>query len=321
MMKTELIKLSADCGQDIYDMLQSIPADENGMTNDAHGLSHAEYKAWLEKRHAESLKTEIYDGFMVPQTFFFFYVDSCPVGLVKIRHFLTDKLRHDGGNIGYAIRPEARGKGYGTLMLAAALKECAKLGIDKALITIHEGNTASVKAALANGGIIEKRENGRTYIWLDCHNNRGNIFYDTSDLNDGEIMLRVRSMVDAIPEKQFVPAYKFDICLMNGMAIGVCDLRIGHNERLYIGGNIGYGIDENYRGHHYAAKACMLLFRLAKKHKLGHVFITCTPDNEASLRTLEYAGCRYVGMATIHADDEMYKEGKRLVKVYRKELE
>ena len=134
-------------------------------------------------------------------------------------------------------------------------------------------------------------------------------------------MLRVSRMTDSIPEKKFVPAYKFDICLMNGMAIGVCDLRIGHTEGLYIGGNIGYGIDENYRGRHYAAKACRLLFRLAQKHNLGHVFITCVPDNAASYKTMEYAGCRYVGMAMIHEDDEMYKEGKRLVKIYRKDLD
>ena len=52
-MNTELIKLSAACGRDIYDMLQSIPADENGLMNDARGLSYDEYKAWLEKRYAE----------------------------------------------------------------------------------------------------------------------------------------------------------------------------------------------------------------------------------------------------------------------------
>lgn len=321
-MKTELVKLTKDCGRDVYDMLQSIPKDENGLMNDANGLSYAEYKnVWLESCYADSLRTGIYDGFKVPQTMFFFYVDGAPVGLVKLRHFLTDRLRADGGNIGYAVRPETRGRGYGRMMLRAALEECAKLGIDEALVTINEGNTASIKMSLANGGRIEKIENGKVYIWLDCSNNRGNIFYDTSWLNDGEIMLRVSRMTDAIPEKKFVPAYKFDICLMNGMAIGVCDLRIGHTEGLYIGGNIGYGIDENYRGRHYAAKACRLLFKLAKKHNLGHVFITCVPDNTASCKTMEYAGCRFVGMAQIPQDDEMYKEGKRLMKIYRKDLD
>ena len=29
-MKTELVKLTKDCGRDVYDMLQSIPKEENG---------------------------------------------------------------------------------------------------------------------------------------------------------------------------------------------------------------------------------------------------------------------------------------------------
>ena len=58
-MNTELIKLSAACGRDIYDMLQSIPADENGLMNDAHGRSYEDYKAWLEKRNAASRNTEV----------------------------------------------------------------------------------------------------------------------------------------------------------------------------------------------------------------------------------------------------------------------
>lgn len=321
-MKTELVKLTKDCGRDVYDMLQSIPKEENGLMNDANGLSYAEYKnVWLESCYADSLRTGIYDGFKVPQTMFFFYVDGAPVGLVKLRHFLTDKLRADGGNIGYAVRPETRGRGYGRMMLRAALEECSKLGIDEALVTINEGNTASIKMSLANGGRIEKIENGKVYIWLDCSNNRGNIFCDTSWLNDGEIMLKVTRTDPEIPQKQFVPAYKFDICLADGTKIGKCDLRLGHNAKLYIGGNIGYGIDEAYRGHHYAEKACRLLFKLAKKHGLGYVYITCAPGNAASYKTIEAAGCRFVGMAQIPQDDDMYKNGMRLAKIYRKELE
>lgn len=40
--------------------------------------------------------------------------------------------------------------------------------------------------------------------------------------------------------------------------MGYCDLRIGYNDNLYYGGHIGYGINEEYRGHHYDAKACEL---------------------------------------------------------------
>ena len=90
------------------------------------------------------------------------------------------------------------------------------------------------------------------------------MFYDVDDLKSDEIFLRLKRTCDAQPEKRWLPAYYFDICLPDGTPIGDCDLRIGHNDKTYVGGNIGYGIDEEYRGHHYAAKACALLFRQAK---------------------------------------------------------
>ena len=43
----ELRKLSPDDGNDIYELLQLIPKDENGLINKANGLSFEEYKQWL----------------------------------------------------------------------------------------------------------------------------------------------------------------------------------------------------------------------------------------------------------------------------------
>ena len=142
-------------------------------------------------------------------------------------------------------------------------------------------------------------------------------FYPTEDLRDGEIMLRLTKTCDAQPEKRWVPAYYFDICLLDGTKIGYCDLRIGHNEKSYIGGNIGYGIDEPRRGHHYAAKACALLFRQARKHGMDYLIITCVPENAASSRTCQLAGGQYIETAAIPEDNEMYDEGKRWVMVYK----
>ena len=145
-------------------------------------------------------------------------------------------------------------------------------------------------------------------------------FYDVSDLKSDEIFLQLTRLTEAQPEKQFVPAYHFDICLSDGTKIGKCDLRIGHNDKLHIGGNIGYGIDEPYRGHHYAAKACELMFRQARKHSMEYLLITCVPTNGASARTCELAGGKYLETADIPEDNEMYALGKRQVKVYRFEL-
>ena len=146
-------------------------------------------------------------------------------------------------------------------------------------------------------------------------------FFPADDLKTNEIVLRLDRTCDAQPEKNRVPAYYFSICLPDGTKIGHCDLRIGHNERLYIGGNIGYGIDSEYRGHHFAAKACELLFRQAVKHHMDYVIITCDPANKASSATCELAGGRYLETAEIPDWHDMYEEGGRQVMVYRFDLE
>lgn len=143
------------------------------------------------------------------------------------------------------------------------------------------------------------------------------MFYDVDDLRSDEIVLKLTKTCEAQPEKRWLPAYYFDICLLNGTPIGKCDLRIGHNEKTYIGGNIGYGIDEPYRGHHFAAKACRLLFHQAKKHGLEYLIITCDPKNMASSRTCEIAGGKFIKIEAIPQDNELYAEGKREVKIFR----
>lgn len=143
------------------------------------------------------------------------------------------------------------------------------------------------------------------------------MFLDTSFLRNDEIYLRLRETKEGIPEKQYLPSYKFDICLLDDTKIGTCDLRIGHNSKLYIGGNIGYEVYEEYRGHKYAAKACKLLFELARKHDLGYVIITCVPTNKASSRTCELVGGKFLEIADIPEDNEMYAQGKRQVMIYK----
>ena len=147
------------------------------------------------------------------------------------------------------------------------------------------------------------------------------IFFPADDLKTAEIYLRLDRTCDAQPEKNWVPAYYFSVCLLlDGTKVGQCDLRIGHNDRLYIGGNIGYEIDKTYRGHHYAAKACKLLLRLARKHGLEYVIITCDPSNKASSRTCELAGGQFLEIAAVPEWHNMYDEGKRQVMVYRFDL-
>lgn len=167
-MKFELKKLTVHDGRDVYDMLQTMPADENGFMNGVNGMSFDEFQTWLVRQAESAEKTQIEDGWKVPQSTYWLYADGRPVGVGRIRHFLTDKLREEGGHIGYAIAPDARGRGYGKILLRELMKEAGKLGIDRALITVNNDNAASIKVALANGGRIEKVSNTSHYIWVDC---------------------------------------------------------------------------------------------------------------------------------------------------------
>lgn len=167
-MTIELRKLSAEDGVDIYEMLQEIPADENGYVNGVHGMNCEEYREWLAREEENAKKTELEDGWKVPQTTYWLHADGRPVGQGKIRHFLTDALRQAGGNIGYTIRPSERGKGYGAELLRLLRREAAQMGMDRALVTVHNGNTASIRTALRNGGVIERIDEVRHFIWVPC---------------------------------------------------------------------------------------------------------------------------------------------------------
>lgn len=87
--------------------------------------------------------------------------DGRIVGMLDLRHRLNDFLAEYGGHIGYSVRPDERRKGYAKRMLALALPEARRLGIDRVLITCDEDNEASRRTILSNGGVFDRN------TWLE----------------------------------------------------------------------------------------------------------------------------------------------------------
>ena len=74
MPEFKLKKISAEDGRDIYDMLQTMPKDENGLINNANGLSYEEFRSWLAAKQKESEQTGLVDGWKVPSTTYWLYL-------------------------------------------------------------------------------------------------------------------------------------------------------------------------------------------------------------------------------------------------------
>jgi len=141
------------------------------------------------------------------------------------------------------------------------------------------------------------------------------MFLDTDFLKSDELFLKLDHTVEG--REDWLPAYHFQICLPDGRQAGECDLRVGHSEGVYYGGNIGYRVYEPYRGRHYAGKACLLLFGLARRHGLAYLYITCNPENIPSRKTCEYAGGVLEGIVDLPAGNDMYLRGERQKCIYK----
>ena len=110
----------------------------------------------------------------VPQTVYWLLDDEgTAVGMIRVRHYLTERLLSSGGHIGFFIHSGSRGKGYAKEALRLALAELRRLGENRALLTVHSDNTSSIAVIEANEGRLENTvtdpETGKELrrYWID----------------------------------------------------------------------------------------------------------------------------------------------------------
>jgi predicted acetyltransferase len=144
-----------------------------------------------------------------------------------------------------------------------------------------------------------------------AHGNDEFDFIDPGRLVDGELELILVQTAPADPERGLVPYYVFEM-RVGGEKVGGLNLRIGNTHDLVTyGGHIGYGVNPEHRGHHYAERACRMVLPLAKAHGLNPLWITCNPDNIPSRRTCERLGAEMVEIVSLPEGSDMYKHGER----------
>lgn len=159
----ELRQLSTIDGVDVYQLLQRIGNKENDFTNPMCGKSFEDFKAWLVQQDDWANERNLPKGY-VGQTCFWLKAGDLIIGIGKIRHGLTEQSRIEGGNIGIAIDPEQRGKGYATQFIPLLLQKAQEMGIGEILITVKKYNFPSKVAFEKNGCKVFKETDGWWYL-------------------------------------------------------------------------------------------------------------------------------------------------------------
>ena len=114
-------------------------------------MSWAEYLAVLDADQRGELFTD--DG--VAATFLVAEAEGNIVGRASIRHTLNDFLAHEGGHIGYAVRPAFRRRGYATAILEQSLVIARVLGVTDVLVTCDNDNVGSAAVIERCGGVLD----------------------------------------------------------------------------------------------------------------------------------------------------------------------
>ncbi len=140
-------------------------------------------------------------------------------------------------------------------------------------------------------------------------------FFDDFDfLSDGEIDLKISGKY--FGDEEMLPFYYYDIFLGDRF-VGRISMRIGNNFHSYYNGNIGYEIEEIFRGKNYALKACKLVLPIAKAHGMNELFLTCDENNIPSYKTIEKLGGELLEIVLPHKNYFAYRENMKKQRIYK----
>ena len=150
-----MIKLKKINMQDAFaqwEYTTALPSDENGLTNPYHGVTYDEYVSTvLPELISHEHPVNMPDWF-VPETYYYLWDEDCLVGEFRIRHYLTEALRNGAGHIGYIIRKDMRGSGFGTTGLKLTLDIARGIIPENEIyLRVNKDNIASQKVMLKNG--------------------------------------------------------------------------------------------------------------------------------------------------------------------------
>jgi predicted acetyltransferase len=147
----ELRRPRIDDERAFLDARAAVPTDNPTFLRDyREDMDYAAFLRLLDDyRHGRGLPPNV-----APSSFLFAFEGARIVGRASIRHALVPPLGEIAGHVGYAVLPDARGRGCATEILRQAIAFAhAELGLDRLLVTCDDDNAASIRVIEKNGGV------------------------------------------------------------------------------------------------------------------------------------------------------------------------
>jgi predicted acetyltransferase len=146
---------STNTPRGLAELIADLGNGENGFGGTPVGTGEMTIEEYLQRCINMAAGVNLQPGY-VPQTVFWVIDENEEaIGMVRVRHYLNDKLREQGGHIGYYIRRDKRNRGFGKEVLHQALEQLREIGERRALLTVDMDNVASIKVIQANSGVFE----------------------------------------------------------------------------------------------------------------------------------------------------------------------
>lgn len=120
--------------------------------------------------------------------------------------------------------------------------------------------------------------------------------------SDGTLDLRVKLLYDGNGQHGNIPFYGCVLYLTGtDTKVGTIALRltIDDSKEFYYDCHLGYEIKEEYRGRGFAGRACRLVGEIALLHGWDELFITCSTENDESIRVIEKLGAEFTETISI----------------------
>jgi predicted acetyltransferase len=140
--------------QEFLDYCQEFQAANEPFVHGQLPEATADFAGLLRKWSDGAKETNLPEG-PVPGSIYWLVQNGRILGTARLRYRLNKNLMHEGGHIGYDVRPTQRRKGYATLILTLMLGKARDRGLGRVLVTCDKDNAASARTIQKNAGILE----------------------------------------------------------------------------------------------------------------------------------------------------------------------